>query len=581
MPRAGVVTIRLVHGRLRLVPAFAFALVGCDGGSAPPAPPPGPGPGTAAAAEPAPPPSGPAAPRLPLPAAPRDGADRIAGLLHLLAWGDTALVEFAQRTLSAFPDEAAAAGALAEAGERNLRANPALVQNILGCVKHEALGRRLADFLRRCIAEGDPQVRRMAVAQWAESQEDPDREFLAGLVADSWGPVSQAALFGLRCHPGAASAAALRGVLSPARGGDRLPLFTRASACAALGWLGDPGSIPFLRDAMEAARATGEAEFPVLLGAAQGLGRLGDAEGLSVLRGFVLALPLDRPAVPPDSDPSSSDGPEAVLAGAKDGALRDRLVRQAIQAAPAASAAAVRLLREYPAGPEALAAFRAAAERADWEPALEGLDALRAAGDPGALASTLAALVAPATDRRYAAALALGRFRDPASVKPLCGRLAAEPDSGVARKICDALGLVGDAAAAPALLAFLRSETAPSPEQALRAFEARSNLRGPLAAAAAAVLAALVESDATPRAVRFHAARALGQAPRGGGPRTALAALLRSPVPSLRTAAADALGDLGDPGARDALCQAYAREPDDGVAGAVRDAILRMDLRNP
>lgn len=557
------------------IPVLALLLASCGGGEGVPAKPAGPGPGTASAAETSAPSTGPMEPRPPIPSRPRDEADRIAGLIGLLERGDSPQVEFAQRTLAAFPDPDAAARALAAAGERGLRANPLLVQNILGCVKDASLGRRITEFHRQCIASGDPQVRRMAIAQWAGSQEDPDRAFLAGLVADPWGPVSQSALYGLRCHPGPASAAALRAVVPG------LALFPRASACSALGALGDPESIPFLRGALEQARAKGEAEFPVLVGAAQGLALLGDGAGLETLRAFVGSLPLDRPGIPPDTAAANHEGPESLLARAKDPALRERLCRQAVAAPPAAAAAAVRLLREYSLGSEVLAAVNAAAERPEWEPVLEALDALRAMGEPAALPRTLAALVAPATDRRYAAALALGRFRDPATVEALCGRLREEPDAGVARKVCDALGLLGDPRAAPALVAFLRSDDATTPERALKAFEARSNLRGPVAAAAAEDLARLVESEVTPRAVRFHAARALGQAPRGERPRAALAALLRSTDATLRLAAADALGDLGDREARDVLGAAYAREPDDGVAIALRDAILRIDLGNP
>jgi HEAT repeat protein len=57
--------------------------------------------------------------------------------------------------------------------------------------------------------------------------------------------------------------------------------------------------------------------------------------------------------------------------------------------------------------------------------------------------------------------------------------------------------------------------------------------------------------------------------------------MLRDPDPALRGAAAEALGALGDREARGDLAQAYAREPSDAAAGTIRDAILRLDLRNP
>lgn len=520
-------------------------------------------------------PSDPRESRPPLPVAPADEADRLRGLIRLLEWGDSAQVEFAQGVLSTFPDGEAAARALEAAGDRNLATNPAMVHNVLDSVKGPDLGRRLLPFFLRCLGSRDHQVRRLAAMAYAQSAADPDRALLARLAADPWHPVSDSALRGLRLHPGPASAAALRAAL-PATAS-----FARAAALSALGALGDPASLPLLRAEMAAARDGGEEAFPVFLGAAQGLALLGDPEGVEALRGYCLALPLDRPAVPLDHDASAWEGPEWILARAADPVLRGRLFRQAREAVPGAAAAAVRLLREYPADPAVLGAFLSALERRDWETVLEGLDALRAAGSPDALARTLAALVAPDTDRRFAAVLALGRFRDPATVEALAKRLAVEPDASVARKIADALGLIGDPAGAPALLDFLRSEDAPTPDRALRAFQARANLRGPLAAAASPALARIVADPAAPLPVRFHGARALGLGPRTPEAVAVLAGLLGEEAAELRAAGADALGDLGDPAGREALCRAYAREPEDTVAVALRDAILRIDLRNP
>ena len=517
----------------------------------------------------------PSTPRPPLPAKPADEAARLRGLVRLLEWGDTPLVEFAQERIASFPDRAAAARALDEKGTASLASNTGLVQNILGCVKDAEMGRALLPFLLRCLDGADPQVRRMAILQYAESAPEPDFALLGRFVLDSWHPVSQAALEGFRLHPGAKASAALREVIPSTRE------FTRAAALSTLGFLGDPASAPLLLAEMEASRRAGAAAWPVHVGAAQGLGRLGAEEGLAALRDIVNTLPLLRPPVPLDAPRESWDGPEVVLALAKDPFMQDRLVKQAREMDEGASAGAVRLLREYPASPETLGAFLAAVERSEWEPLLEGLDALRAAGSPDALPRTLAALSSPETDRRRAAALALGRFRDPASMKPLLDRFAVETDPSVAAKICDALGILGEPAAARALVAWMEGETAPSPEMALQAFYARQNLRGALGAAAAPDLVRMVASGTASAGVRFHAARALGQLPPSEAARGALTALLRSGNADLRAAAADALGESGDRAARDDIAQAAAREPDEVVAAAMRDDLLRIDLGSP
>jgi HEAT repeat protein len=401
--------------------------------------------------------------RKPLPPRPRDEAERLRGLLHLLEWGDKDLVLFAQRVLAEHPDPAAVAAAVAKAGEANLRVNLPYVGNLLGAVADERAGRAMEGFLLACLDCGDPSVREKALRIYARSLPEKALPVVAARCTDHWPRTAQAALRELETRPGAEASAALREAFP------RVSTFARASACATLGRLGDPASIPILAEAMEDARRRGDNEVTVFLGAAEGLAALGDARGVEALRACVRALPPQRPAVPMDFPREQWGGPEAALARLHDGVLRDRLLMQARRAPPEAAAAALRLLStEYPADPEILGAYRAALERADGDFVLwaEALAALRAAGNADALARTLAALESPELDRRYAATLALGRFRDPSTVKPLVDRLGREQDPGVARKICDALGLLGDPAAAPALVKFLREDPSPTPDRA-------------------------------------------------------------------------------------------------------------------
>ena len=548
---------------------------GCDagGGTAPPA-----APGAGAGPAPvAPDPAVPAAPRPPLPARPRDEADRIRGLVGLLERGESGQVEFAQEHLAAHPDRDAVAAALTAAIEGALDRNFLLVNNALGSVGSPELARRMEPLLRRCMEADDPITRERALRAWARSATAPDPAIVAARARDRWARTALAALAELERLPdAAASAAALRSVLpgvSP---------FALGGACNYLGRIGDPASIPALEAERARAEAAGPAQSGVLAGALQGLGRLGHPPALDALRAGVAAAPFEAPAVDVEGDRAAWDGPEVVLAERKDSALRGRLLEQARRAPPGAAAAAVALLAaRYLPDAGAAGAFRDAFERTDADAVLvaESLAALDASGAADARAKALSLLDSPSAERRYGAALVLGRWKDPAAVKPLADRLAREQDPSPGRKICDALGLVGDPAGAPALVAYLASEPSPDPASALLAWQAASNLRGPMAAAVAKDLAALVRGGRS-RAIRFHAARALGRAAGSADARGPLEELLRDRDPALRASAADALGDLGDAAARDALAQAYARESDDESARAQRDAILRLDLGN-
>ena len=487
------------------------------------------------------------------------------------------MVEFAGATLSAFPDPAAAAAAMAEAGRANLRKNTGYVLNILASVRDGRVGRPLAPFLRECFDSQDPQVRRMAVTEYAQSLDAPDLAAIAAGATAVLSPASLAALTALEMHRGPEAAAALRAVI-PGMGP-----FARPAAANSLGRLGDPASIPLLREMLAEARAAKDGNDSLRVGAAQGLARLGDEEGMAELRALVQAFPLGRAAVPLDFPPELWEGPEAILSERSDGILKGRLLQQARQAPPLAAASAVRLLAaRYPADQEIAAAQAFALDRADAEYNLvaEALDALRGANPAAAKARALAFLESPGEERRYGAALALGRWKDPSTIEALSARVKSDPAVSVRRKCCDALGLIADPAGAPALVGFLAAETAATPDRALEAMTARGNLHGALADAAAKDLAALVEGKG-PAAVRFNAALALGQARGSPLARPALEALLGDPSPALRTAAADALGALGDRAAREPLVAAHGKEEDGDAAAAMRDAVLRLDLGNP
>ena len=513
----------------------------------------------------------------PLAPRPADEAGRLRGLLRLLEWGDPGMVEFAGETLSAFPDPKAAAEVLSAAGRENAKKNIGLVQNILSSIRDGHLGAPMAPFLVECSESGDPLVRRMAVLQYAQSVEGPDLALLARVGTTPWSQAAQAAFQALEIHRGPAAAAALREVFPKIGPG------ARPAAANALGRLGDPESIPLLRSLLEEGRETGDAGFSLRIGAAQGLARLGVEEGLSELRAYALALPLDQAAVPLDFPPAEWEGPEAVLSAAGDTLLKGRLLLQARRGSAAAAAAAVRVLTiRYAQDGEIAGAVAAAFDRpdADFVLVAEALDSFHAANPAAGTARALATLENPVEERRYGAALALARWKDPETIPALAARLKGDPVLAVRRKCCDALGVIGDPAGAPALVEFLAAETAPTPDRALVAMTARSNLRGAMADAAAEALAGLAGGKGS-SAIRFNAALALGKARNSPKARAALEAMLRDPDPYLRTAAADALGSLGDAAARAALAAAYEAEADGDAASAQREAVLRLDLRNP
>ncbi len=545
--------------------AAALLAASCGDPPAPAAPP-----GTPAPVAPSPPPP---PRREPLPPPPAGEEARRAGLLRLLEWGDIDQVTFAQDTLAADPDPEAVAAALRRAVDLNFVANTDMVWNALGCVRDARLAVPLRDALLRCLFSTNPIVRRRAVEVLAAHVPGVPPETLAEVATAPLLPVAGAAMAALAARPDRAeSAAALRAVLS------RVDRSARPGALLVLARLGDAGSVPALGEALRStdpADRVHAAAGLLLLGREEGLGRpmrAPPARGLAPLREWALGLPL---SVPVGSDV------EMVLVDRKDPGMLRRLLAQARTAPPETAAIAIQRLLRFAPDEQAVGGILEAMARTEWEVRLEVLAALRGLGRPDALVRTLAALESPDPSLRRAAVLALGRFRDPATVEALARRMAREPEEFLRSKIADALGALGDARGAPALVAMLRSETEAAPELALRAWTARSNLRaGPLADAAAPALLETLRGNPAP-GVLANAVRVLGRAPGCPGAREALEGCLSHPNPAVRTQAALAMGDLGDRAARPALAARYGIEPDDGAAEAMRDAVLVLDYGRP
>ena len=136
---------------------------------------------------------------------------------------------------------------------------------------------------------------------------------------------------------------------------------------------------------------------------------------------------------------------------------------------------------------------------------------------------------------RYDGAEALASIPGPRSLAILEKLLAGDADGRVRQAAASALGRLGDASAATALIAALR--------------------------------------DASPPA-RFAAVRALG-ALRAGAAVPALSALLGDPDPSMRRTAALELGQIGDPAAKEALKGSLA-DSDEGARLEAAGALARM-----
>jgi HEAT repeat protein len=161
------------------------------------------------------------------------------------------------------------------------------------------------------------------------------------------------------------------------------------------------------------------------------------------------------------------------------------------------------------------------------------------AGGAFAQADSLGAAVALTRsadpEARYNGAEALASIRRPESETALAALLASDPDARVRQSAAGALGLLGNAAAAPGLIAALKDSAAP---------------------------------------VRFAAVRSLGslRARTAVGP---LSALLNDPDASMRRTVAAELGLIGDPAAKDAL-KASLADADEGARLEASGALARM-----
>ncbi len=501
----------------------------------------------------------------------------------MLERGDSPQVAFAQAVLAMDPDPAAASAAMAAAALRELRRNSGFVCNIVGAVRSRELAAAMGEPLTAALGSDDPALRRLALGALGAHGPALDARRAAELATDPMYTVALDAVEVLRLlgtpEAGAALAAAL----------PRVHATARPFALTVIGMLRAPGAEEVLRAALREARgagiaagtpapgdSAGEGGDPALLGnvgtptavgASLGLAHLGVEEGLEGVRAWVRSLPLTMP-------PGTC---EDLLSARGEPWLLDRLEEQVV-AGPADSAApAIPLLLRYRGNERAAAAVATAYERLDWELLLEAISFFHALDPEDGLRRALRELTSVEQDRRYAAALALGRFRDPRSVEPLCRRLREDPSGAVRTKIADALGLLGDVRAAPALVEHLRSDPAPTPDAAWQAYSGRANLRGALAVEAAPLLAALLDRGLPP-AVASHALRALGSARGAPAARPCLERRLRDAVPENRRSAALALGDLGDGAARPALEERFLAEPDPGVAEAIADAVLRIDV---
>ncbi len=166
---------------------------------------------------------------------------------------------------------------------------------------------------------------------------------------------------------------------------------------------------------------------------------------------------------------------------------------------------------------------------------------------------------------RAGAAHALGERGDSRALESMLRALAEDADTGVRTAVAEALGELGDAGAAPGLAAAMEADEAAG-----------------VRAAAAVTLGKLLDYETLPAllrardgdespAVRVAAGEALDRF-RGGLP---IDALLESPNPETRRAAAQLLGERGSPSAVTPLIRALS-DTDQGVRSAAAAAMEEL-----
>jgi len=163
------------------------------------------------------------------------------------------------------------------------------------------------------------------------------------------------------------------------------------------------------------------------------------------------------------------------------------------------------------------------------------LSAGPAFAQPDSFAAAAARTQSSDPEARHDGAVALASIRGPRSVAALEGLLASDTDDRVRQAAASSLGRLGDASAAPALIAALK--------------------------------------DALP-SMRFAAVRSLG-ALRARAAVPALSALLGDPDASMRRTVAQELGQIGDPAAKDAL-KAALTDADEATRLEAADALAQM-----
>jgi HEAT repeat protein len=206
---------------------------------------------------------------------------------------------------------------------------------------------------------------------------------------------------------------------------------------------------------------------------------------------------------------------------------------------------------------------------ADPEARRDAVMRLAASGDTAAATLIAPLLNDPTESVRAAAAGALGRLHDVASVGALARVAGADKRPFVRKTAASALGEIGDRAGVPALVERVRRER--DSEVRAAAVIALGAIGDP--SATAALRERLSDGDAF---VRREAVRALGRVGAAEALPDIVARLREDREAEVRRRAAEALGALGDERAREALREAV-QDADPYVADAAVAALGVLD----